>query len=200
MIASTSASSVAYCDGESTFREGAAFVPWMWTNAARPSSERKGRRVRAPAPADTGDARVVEVERVPLSSAVIRLRLDDDRVRRQLLDPGVWIAGEVAGVEVDAQPWRADGVVDPEQVLGPGGESPVVLEREHHSRPFRRGQAGLDRFDAPLESLVIGVSRQRWLVALDFHEVVEGGDRVPASRIQPDAGNAERAREVDAPL
>ena len=56
---------------------------------------------------DAGDPRVVEVERVPLAAAVVRLGLHDDRVRRELLEPGVRVAGEVAGVEVDAEPGRA---------------------------------------------------------------------------------------------
>src|SRR5437867_10677535 len=51
MIASTSVSSVAYCEGERTLGAGAAPAAWIFRNAASPSSERNGSRVRAPAPA-----------------------------------------------------------------------------------------------------------------------------------------------------
>ena len=66
---------------------------------------------------DPRDARVVEIERVPLAAAVVGLGLHDGGVRREPLDARVRVAGEVAGVEVDAEPGRADGLVDAQQVL-----------------------------------------------------------------------------------
>ena len=116
------------------------------------------------------------------------------------LEPVVRIAGEVAGVEVDAQPRRRDRLVDAQQVLRPRGEAPVVLEREHDTRLLGRGQAGLDRPDAPVEGLVLRVPGERRLVALHLHQVVEGLDGLPAAGVQPHAGAAELRGELDAVL
>src|ERR1051325_2154012 len=52
MIASVSASSVAYCSAVKALRLGAAPVRWMSAKAARPSSDRRGKRRVALAPAE----------------------------------------------------------------------------------------------------------------------------------------------------
>src|SRR5574340_939917 len=61
---------------------------------------------------DAGDALVIQFQRVPLAAAVVRLGLHDGRVRRQLFDAGVGVAGEIPGIQVDAQPRRIHSAPD----------------------------------------------------------------------------------------
>ena len=143
---------------------------------------------------------IIEIQRVPLAATVVRLGLHKIRLGRDLLQLGVRILEEVAGIHQQPQPRRVDGVDDAQQPLRRTGEAPVVLQRKHHAALGGLGQAFLDRVDAPLESLVQRVARQQRFLAAQLHQLVERLHRAPTAGVESDARDAHAVSQVDALL
>jgi hypothetical protein len=149
-------------------------------------------------PKEAGDSGVIEVQGVPLSSALIGFGLDEDGFRGDLREFVVGIFKEVAGIHEGAQPRGREGVEDSEQALRGAGEAPVVFEAEQDAALGGFGEARLDAVDAPLETLVLGMTWEDGFLAAGFHELIERADGVPASGVEADAGDAEFVGDFDA--
>src|SRR5437867_1572779 len=76
----------------------------------------------------------------------------------------------------------------------------MVFERQDDAAFVALGQTFLDAIDAPLEAVVFGVTGQDRLFTAGLHEFVEGLNRVPAARVEANAGNAQLVGNLNALL
>src|SRR5438445_9879631 len=161
MIASVSASTVAYCAGVSTLRTGAALVFWTSAKAASPSSDSQGSSATAPAPAPsvlravrrvTGRAfgRAVDIGASWISRFYFGLGIEcaDSEVIHEP-DP----TGDPASVRGRGGRGRALAARAPLGVRGEEGRAAhqpdegrsALQDRRDGLEPQARGQAGSDR-------------------------------------------------------
>ena len=87
---------------------------------------------------------------------------------------------------------------DAEQSIRGAGQSPVILQGEDHAQLLRAGQALFDAGDAPVEGLCVGVAGQGRFLASLRHQLAEGTGGTPAPGVEPDAGDAQVGRQLEA--
>lgn len=59
-----------------------------------------------------GDARIIQIESVPKTAAIIGLGLHEDRLRGAHIEFVIWIFEKVTRIEQDLQPGRVDRIGD----------------------------------------------------------------------------------------
>jgi len=144
------------------------------------------------------DTFVIEVQSVPLATAFIGLGLHKHRFGRDLLEFVVRVLEEIAGVHQRTQPWGIDCVDDAQLAFGAPRKAPMILESEQHAAFLCFFEALLGGLDAPIETVVFGVSGQDWLDSALPHQFVEIFDCIPSAGVEANAWHAKFVGDLDA--
>src|SRR5207302_2735770 len=146
---------------------------------------------------DSGDACVIQVERIPLATAVIGLGLNEHSLRRYLTEFVVRILQKIPGVHQHTEPGRVDGIDNAQQAFRRASQAPMIFQREDHAAFLRFGQATVNAVDTPLESFLLSVAGDDRLEAAIRHERIEI-HRVPAAGVDANARDAELIGDLEA--